>query len=106
MQTLFTLRIVRPTLVALRVNQLTIYPQYVVPAEDDGLNRFAGAVSTATLSEHFKRWALFDVCATVTIHGVPFCDVTPESFHYVFETRESAPRTGLHVGQYVGHSAW
>jgi hypothetical protein len=66
-QTLFALRIVRPTLVALRINQLPIYPQYVVPAEhDDGLNRFAAAVSAVTLSDHFKRWALFDVCAAMT----------------------------------------
>lgn len=107
-QTLFALRIVRPTLAALRINQLTIYPQYVVPVEnDEGLNRFANAVSAATLSDHFKRWALFDVCAAMTIHGVPFADVTPESFlHYAFETRQTTPRTGLHVGKYVGHSAW
>ncbi|MCV7226475.1 site-specific integrase [Mycolicibacterium komossense] len=107
-QTLFALRIVRPTLAALRINQLTIYPQYVVPAEnDDGLNGFAAAVSAAALSDHFKRWALFDVCAAMTIHGVSFAYVTPESFlHYAFETRETTPRTGLHVGKYVGHSAW
>lgn len=107
-QTLFALRIVRPTLAALRINQLPIYPQYVVPAEsDDGLNRFAAAVSAATMSDHFKRWALFDVCAAMTVHGVPFADLTPESFlHYAFETRETTPRTGLHVGKYVGHSAW
>lgn len=107
-QTLFALRVVRPTLVALRINQLPIYPQYVVPAEnDDGLNRFAAAVSAATMSDHFKRWALFDVCAAMTVHGVPFAGLTPESFlHYAFETRETTPRTGLHVGKYVGHSAW
>lgn len=107
-QTLFALRIVRPTLAALRINQLTIYPQYVVPAEnDEGLNRFVAAVNAATLSDHFKRWALFDVCAAMTVHGVPFADLTPESFlHYAFETRQTTPRTGLHVGKYVGHSAW
>ena len=108
-QTLFALRIVRPTLSALRINQLTIYPQYVVPAEDDGgLNRYAAAVdAAAAMSDQFKRWAKFDVCAAMTIQGVPFADLTPASFlHYAFETRETTPRSGLHVGKYVGHSAW
>ncbi|MDX1886877.1 site-specific integrase [Mycolicibacterium sp. 120270] len=107
-QTLFALRIVRPTLTALRINQLTIYPQYVVPAEDDDeLHRYAAAVDAAAMSDLFKRWALFDVCVAMTIQGVPFADLTPESFlHYAFETRETTPRSGLHVGKYVGHSAW
>ena len=40
-QALFALRVVRPTLSAMRINRFTIYPDYLVAAEDDAaLDRY------------------------------------------------------------------
>ena len=107
-QALFALRVVRPTLSALRINRFTIYPDYLVAAEDDAaLDRYVAAVESTDIKDDFKRWAVFDVCVAMTVQGIPFAELTPEAFlHYAMETRLTTPRSGLHVGKYVGHTAW
>ncbi len=107
-QALFALRVVRPTLSAFRINRFTIYPDYLATAENDpALDRYLKAVASAEIKDDFKRWAAFDVCSAMTIQGIPFAELTPEAFlHYAVQTRMTAPRTGLHLGKYVGHTAW
>ncbi|MCW2628049.1 MAG: hypothetical protein JWR48_4771 [Mycobacterium sp.] len=107
-QTLFALRVVRPTLSAFRINRFTIYADYLTAAEDDPpLDRYVAAVESTDVKDIFKRWAVFDVCVALTIQGIPFAELTPEAFlHYAIETRLTTPRSGLHVGKYVGHTAW
>ena len=108
MQALFALRIVRPTLSAVRINRFTIYPDYLVAAEDDAaLDRYVAAVESTDIKDDFRRWAVFDVCVAMTVQGIPLAELTPEAFlHYAIETRLTTPRSGLHVGKYVGHTAW
>ncbi|MFH5207369.1 tyrosine-type recombinase/integrase [Antrihabitans sp. NCIMB 15449] len=105
---MYALRVLRPTLPVFRAWKPRKYVSELVAAENDpALVAYIAAVNTATSTETFKRWAIFDVCTALTTQGIPFADLTPEAFlHYAQETRGCTSRTGLHVGHYVGHLAW
>jgi len=54
-QALFALRVVRPTLSAFRINRFTIYPDYLVPAEDDpALERYVAAVESTDIKDAIR----------------------------------------------------
>ncbi|WP_219589317.1 tyrosine-type recombinase/integrase [Gordonia terrae] len=108
LEALFALRVIRPTLPALRANKLLRYSHELTQAESDAaLDRFVTAVHESDASDKFKRFAVFDVCAALTYQGIPFADLTPEAFMaYAVHTREIAGRNGEHLGKYVGHLAW
>lgn len=105
---LFSLRVVQPGLAAFRSNRFTRYSAHFIEAESDpSLDAYVRAVNSTSVSDVFKRWAIFDVGVALTTQGIPFADLTPEAFmHYAVQTRESTSRTGLHIGKYVGHLAW
>ncbi|CAN5283934.1 site-specific integrase [soil metagenome] len=107
-QAVFALRIIRPTLTTFRVNKFVNYTTQFIEAEHDPLlDAFVSAVRASPLSEVYRRWAVFDICAALTTQGIPFTDLTPEAFmHYAVQTRQSMKRTGVHYGKYAGHSAW
>ncbi|MFG1770785.1 tyrosine-type recombinase/integrase [Nocardia salmonicida] len=105
---LYALRVIRPTLAAYRANKLGKYIEQFVAAEaDPALDAYIAAVHATDSTATFKNWAVRDVCAALTIQGIPFSDLTPEAFlHHAQQTRESTSRTGLHLGKYIGHLAW
>lgn len=107
LEAMFALRIIQPTLEAFRSNQFKDYPAAFLAAQNDPeLNHYVTAVENADTTRHFKRWARFDVCCALTIQGITFADLTPESFlHYAIATREAA-MAAYSISTYVGHLAW
>lgn len=107
-EALFALRVIRPTLGAFRANRWRLYSEIFVAAEHDpALEAYLAAVAATDAKDVYQRWAVLDVCAALTIQGIPFTELTPEAFlHYAIETPNSTGRQGDHIGKYVGHLAW
>jgi site-specific recombinase XerC len=110
-RSLFCLRVVQPSVIAMRRNKFRDYPLQFVPVQSDPLlDKFI------ELSDAYEgRWeqrqrAQFDLCCLLTTHGVGLADVTPASLlHYTHETR--AARVVLRDGkkdanQLAGTGTW
>ncbi len=106
--TLYALRVIRPTLAAFTANRLPLYHERFVIAESDpALNEFVTAVRDADATQAFKTYAIREVVAALTLQGIPFADLTPESFLYHSMTmRDFAQRSRSHAVKYNGHLAW
>lgn len=105
---MFALRVIHPSLTAFKANKLMKYTeQFVIAESDPQLDSYIAAVRTSDSTETFKTRAVIEVCTALTVQGIPFADLTPESFlHHATLTRESTSRTGLHTLKYIGHLAW
>lgn len=105
---MYALRVIRPTLAALRANKLMKYvEQFTVAEGDPSLDLYIAAVQASSSTETFKTKAVLDVCTALTVQGIPFADLTPEAFlHHAMHARESKSRSGQHLNKYVGHLAW
>lgn len=104
---LCALRVIAPTLLALRSNRFVSYEEVFRAAQDDPqLDAFFRAMANVSVSGRYKQHALFDVCAALTTQRIAFPDLTPGAFlHYAHETRVSGlGRTDNTT--YVGHTAW
>ncbi|MGW4212672.1 tyrosine-type recombinase/integrase [Lentzea sp. NPDC004789] len=111
LRSLFCLRVIRPSLLAFRVNSFQEYGQFFVVAQGDPLlEKFAEQVAASDLSWAHRREALFDVCCLLTVQGVSLADLTPAALlHYGHETRRA--RAILRPGKkdsnrFAGLSAW
>lgn len=104
---LCALRVIAPSLPALRSNRFVSYEQVFRTAQDDPiLDAFFAAMATVAVSARYKQHALFDVCAALTTQHIAYSALTPEAFlHYAHETRIGGlGRTDNTT--YVGHTAW
>lgn len=104
---LCSLRVIAPSLPALRSNNFLSYEQVFRGAQDDPkLDAFFAAMATVAVSARYKQHALFDVSAALTTQQIGFTDLTPEAFlYYAHETRVGGlGRTDNTT--YVGHTAW
>ena len=104
---LCALRVIAPSLPALRSNRFVSYEEVFRAAQDDPhLDAFFAAMATVTVSARYKQHALFDVCAALTTQRIAYADLTPEALlHYAHKTRVGGlGRTDNTT--YVGHTAW
>jgi integrase len=109
---LFGLRVIRPSLRALRSTRFLGYGERFLAAQGDpALAHYWKRVQdTPTYPQHHVG-ALFDVSAALTTQGIALADLTPEAFlHYVWESRDNGLNfkgRGKHSrGQFPGHLAW
>jgi site-specific recombinase XerD len=111
LRSLFCLRIIRPSLLAFRINNFKEYGQFFVAAQGDPLlEKFAEHTAAADVSWAYRREALFDVCCLLTVQDVALADLTPAALlYYGHETRRvraiTLPGRKL-ANRFAGLSAW
>jgi hypothetical protein len=88
-RSLFCLRVVRPSLMALRCNTFRDYPHWFVAAQNDPLlDDFIERSAAYDGSWTQRQRTQLDLCYLLTTQGVHTADVTPEALlHYTHETR-------------------
>lgn len=111
LRSLFCLRVVQPTLLALRVNSFTDYSSFFITAQADPLlDKFAEHADAHDMSWQHRREAVFDVCCALTVQGIGLADLTPAALiHHGHETRraKAVMRPGKKdANRFVGPSAW
>lgn len=108
----FSLRVIRPSLQALRSTRFLRYGERFLTAQRDPLlEEFWKRVQDTAVHPVHHGAALFDTTAALTTQGVALADLTPEAFlHYVWETRDSGlafkGRGESGRGQFPGQLAW
>ncbi|MEU5849374.1 hypothetical protein [Saccharopolyspora shandongensis] len=87
---LFSLRVIRPSLQALRSTRFLRYGERFLAAQRDSLlEEFWKRVQDTAVHPLHHGAALFDTTAALTTQGIALVDLTPEAFlHYVWETRD------------------
>jgi hypothetical protein len=109
---LFSLRVIRPSLQALRSTRFLRYGERFLTAQNDSLlEEFWKRVQNTTVHPLHHGSALFDTTAALTTQGVALADLTPEAFlHYVWESRDHGlafkDRGDNGRGQFPGQLAW
>ncbi|MFD7972972.1 hypothetical protein [Streptomyces clavifer] len=110
-RTLFCLRVVKPSMLAFRRNQLNNCTSLFIAAQNDPLlAAFEEHVAAQGLRRTHEREAVLDLCTLLTYQGVALADVTPESIlQYAHDNR--ATRCILQPGQpaanrLFGHGMW
>jgi site-specific recombinase XerC len=108
----FSLRVIRPSLQALRSTRFLRYGERFLTAQRDPLlDEFWKRAQDTAVHPLHHGGALFDVSAALTTQGIELAGLTPEAFlHYVWESRDH----GLNLkgrgvqgrGQFAGQLAW
>jgi site-specific recombinase XerD len=108
LEALLCLRVIRPSLPAMRSNKFLAYAKTFRVAQDDPLlDRFFKQAEAAEASRLYRNRALFDVCCALTTQGIALADLTPEAFlHYAKECRELAGVVNTSTTRFTGHLAW
>ncbi|UYM05632.1 site-specific integrase [Solicola gregarius] len=107
LEALFCLRVLQPTLEAFRSNQFPDYPgAFRIAQRDPDLEAFFTVVDCQDVTRHWKRRAVFDVAAALTVGGIAFADLTPEAFLHHARTTRDAGLASYSYSTYVGHLAW
>ncbi|WP_405942920.1 tyrosine-type recombinase/integrase [Streptomyces sp. NBC_00207] len=88
-RTLFCLRVVQPTMLAFRQNQLNNFTPLFISAQNDPLLvTFEEHIAAQELRLKHQREAVLDMCTLLTYQGVALADVTPESIlQYAHDNR-------------------
>jgi site-specific recombinase XerD len=104
MKLMFCLRVIRPTLPALRMHRVRDYADLFRVAEGDPqLDRFYEQVSAVEASHRVRLGGVFDVACALTVYGIRFAELTPESLlHYAWECR----RHGVTFSYRFGHDTF
>jgi len=108
----FSLRVIRPSLQALRSTRFLRYGERFLTAQRDPLlEEFWKCVQDTAVHPVHHGAALFDTTAALTTQGIALADLTPEAFlHYVWETRDNGlafkGRGETGRGQFPGQLAW
>nr|WSX76829.1 hypothetical protein OH826_25145 [Streptomyces sp. NBC_00899] len=77
-RTLFCLRVVQPSMLAFRRNQLNNFTPLFIAAQDDPLvTTFEEHITAQGLRRKHEREAVIDMCTLLTYQGVALADVTP-----------------------------
>jgi Phage integrase family len=109
---LFSLRVIRPSLQALRSTRFLRYGERFLTAQRDPLlEEFWKRVQDTAVHPLHHGSALFDTTAALTTQGIALVDLTPEAFlHYVWESRDHGlafkGRGETGRGQFPGQLAW
>jgi hypothetical protein len=109
---LFSLRVIRPSLQALRSTRFLRYGERFLTAQRDPLlEEFWKRVQDTVVHPLHHGSALFDTTAALTTQGIALVDLTPEVFlHYVWESRDHGlafkGRGETGRGQFPGQLAW
>ncbi len=108
LEALLCLRVIRPSLPAMRSNKFLAYAKTFRVAQDDPLlDVFFKQVSSAEASRIYQSRALFDVCCALTTQGIALADLTPAAFlFYAKECRELAGVVNTSTTRFTGHLAW
>ncbi|MGH2367890.1 MAG: hypothetical protein ACRDI2_06815, partial [Chloroflexota bacterium] len=109
LEALLCLRVIRPSLSALRSNRFLAYAEtFRIAQRDQLLDTFFAEVGRAEASQLYRRRALFDVCCALTTQGIVTAELTPEAFlHYAKECRELLVGVvNTHTTRFSGHLAW
>ncbi len=108
LEALLCLRVLRPSLPAMRSNKFLAYAKTFRIAQDDPLlDRFFKQAEAAEVSRLYRNRALFDVCCALTTQGIVLDDLTPEAFlHYAKECRQLAGVVNTSTTRFTGHLAW
>jgi site-specific recombinase XerD len=109
---LFSLRVVQPSLQALRSTRFLGYGERFLAAQHDPrFDEFYKCVQETASHPLHHVAALFDVAAALTTQGIALADLSPEAFlHYVWESRDRGlnfqGRARNARGQFPGQLAW
>jgi site-specific recombinase XerD len=112
LRSLFCLRAIQPSNLALRVNIFQGYWKFFVQAQHDPLlDKFTEHATSLAAPWRARRDAVAELCALLTIQGVALADVTPGALlHHAHETRSTRaamPETGAEAAnRFVGRSTW
>ncbi|GAA2267225.1 site-specific integrase [Kitasatospora cystarginea] len=111
-RSLFSLRAIRPSLLAFYRHTFNNYAEaFIVAQGDPVLDKYAQDVAAHDMRWEHKRRALFDVCCLLTVQDVALADLTAESLlHHGHETRKvrsSVLRPGKKdANLFPGRAAW
>jgi hypothetical protein len=109
---LFSLRVIRPLLQALRSTRFLRYGERFLTAQRDPLlEEFWRRVQDIPVHPLHHGVALFDTAAASTTQGIALADLTPEALlHYAWESRDHGltfkGRGEYGRGQFPGQLAW
>ncbi len=109
---LFGLRVIRPSLPALRSTRFHGYGERFLTAQHDPLlDDFWKRVQNHPVHPMHHTAALFDVTVALTTQGIALAGLTPEVFlHYVWQSRDQGlnmkARGRQNRGQFAGQLAW
>ena len=109
---LLGLRIIRPSLRALRSTRFHGYGERFLTAQHDPLlEDFWKRVQDHPVHPMHHTAALFDVAVALTTQGIALADLTPGAFlHYVWQSRDQGlnmkARGKQNRGQFAGQLAW
>ncbi|MEU8251063.1 site-specific integrase [Nonomuraea sp. NPDC048916] len=109
---LFALRVIRPSLLALRSTRFAGYGGRFLEAQRDPLlEEFWKRVKDHPVHPMHHTAALFDVAVALTTQGIALADLTPEAFlHYIWQSRDQGltmkARGKQNRGQFPGQLAW
>ena len=112
MACLLGLRVIRPSLRALRSTRFHGYGERFLTAQRDPLlEDFWKRVQDHPVHPMHHTAALFDVAVTLTTQGIALADLTPGAFlHYVWQSRDQGlnmkARGKQNRGQFAGQLAW
>ena len=108
LEALLCLRVIQPSLPAMRSNKFLAYAKtFRVAQADPLLDRFFKEVDATDATRLYRNRALFDVCCALTTQGITLADLTPEAFlHYTKECRELAGVVNTSTTRFTGHLAW
>lgn len=108
---LFALRVIRPSLPALRSTRFAGYGARFLQAQRDPLlDEFWKRVRDHSIHPMHHTAALFDVAVALTTQGIALSDLTPEAFlHYIWQSRDQGltmkARGKQNRGQFPGQLA-
>ncbi|SFO73794.1 hypothetical protein SAMN04489713_10958 [Actinomadura madurae] len=109
---LFALRVIRPSLLALRSTRFAGFGGRFLEAQSDSLlEEFWKRVQDQPVHPMHHTAALFDVAVALTTQGIALTDLTPEAFlHYIWQSRDQGltmkARGKQNRGQFPGQLAW
>jgi len=109
---LFSLRVIRPSLLALRSTRFAGYGGRFLEAQRDPLlGEFRKRVQNQPVHPMHHTAALFDVAVALTTQGIALAGLTPEAFlHYIWQSRDQGltmkARGRQNRGQFPGQLTW
>ena len=109
---LFSLRVIRPSLLALRSTRFAGYGGRFLEAQRDPLlEEFRKRVRDQPVHPMHHTAALFDVAVALTTQSIALAGLTPEAFlHYIWQSRDQGltmkARGRQNRGQFPGQLAW
>ena len=106
-ETLFSLRVVRPSVGGFFANTfIRLAQRFRVAQNDPDLNRFFDHVASSDLARHHQQVVLDDVCQAILLLGITFTDLSPEAFSFYATTMRENSGRGPSSPRNSGHLAW